>query len=182
MAERDHGGARQPRAGPQAGMGELVHEHEIVGADQRRDDADIGQIAGAEHAGGFGLLQAGEPRLELGEQRMIAGDQPRGAAADPVALQRRDRGRLDGRMLRQVEIIVAGERKQAAAVAQRPDSVQTGGLDERAAQTGALELGRAWRRRIRPANACLAWRFSAAGESAPASGWCRVLMLLRQPK
>ena len=141
MAERHHGGARRAGAGEQAGMGELVHQHEIIGTDQGRDDADIGQIAGAEHAGGFGLLQPREPALERGEQRMIAGDQPRGAAADPVALQRIDPAALMARVLGQVEIIVAGERKQAAAVAQRPNSVQTGGIDQPAAKTGALELG-----------------------------------------
>ncbi len=59
-------------------------------ADQRRNDAGIGEIAGAEHAGGLGALEPGEPRFELGVERMVAGDQPRGAGADAVARERRD--------------------------------------------------------------------------------------------
>ena len=55
--------AREPRAGPQAGMRQLVDQHEVVAADQRRDDADIGEIAGAEHAGRLGLLRAGRAAL-----------------------------------------------------------------------------------------------------------------------
>ena len=87
VAERQHGGARQPRAGPQAGMRQLVDQHQVVAADQRRNDAGIGEIAGAEHAGRLGALEPGEPRFELGEQRMIAGHEPRGAGADAIALR-----------------------------------------------------------------------------------------------
>ena len=86
MPERQHGGARQPRAGPQAGMRQFVDQHEIVAADQRRNDAGIGEIAGAEHAGRLGALEPGEAPFELAEQRMVAGHQPGGAAADAVAL------------------------------------------------------------------------------------------------
>ena len=79
VAEGQHLAARQPRAGPQAGMRQLVEQHQIVAADQARDDAGIGEIAGAEDAAGFGALQPRQPRFEFGEQRMVAGDEPRGA-------------------------------------------------------------------------------------------------------
>ena len=41
----------------------------------------------------------GEARFEFGIERMIAGHQPRGAGARAIALDRRDRGLLDRRML-----------------------------------------------------------------------------------
>ncbi len=71
---------------------------------------------------------------------MIAGDQPRGAGADPVDAQRLDRRLLDGGMVGQVEIVVAAERQQPAAVTQHPDSGHPGGVDERAAQRLAVEF------------------------------------------
>ena len=92
MPERQHGRAREPRAGPQAGMRQLVDQHEVVAADQRRNDAAVGEIARAEHAGRLGAFEAGEAAFELAEQRMIAGHQPRGAAADAMALDRLDGG------------------------------------------------------------------------------------------
>ncbi len=72
-------------------MRQLIRQHQAVAADQHRDDAGIGEIAGAEHAGGLGLFDAGEARLQLGIERVIAGDQARGAGAGAVALDRRDR-------------------------------------------------------------------------------------------
>ncbi len=52
--------------------------------DQHRDDAGVGEIAGAEHAGGLGALPARQPGFEFGVERMVAGHQPRGAGADAV--------------------------------------------------------------------------------------------------
>src|SRR5262249_27436902 len=99
------------------------------------------KIAGAEHAGRVGLLQSRQPRLQLGVERMIAGDQAGGAGAHPVSADRRDGGLLDGLMLRQVEVVVAGERQQPAAAAHHPDAVGAPGRDQRAAQVRALQLG-----------------------------------------
>ena len=129
-------------------MRQLVDQHQVGGADQGRDDARIGQIAGAEDAGGLRALHPGEAALQLREQRMIAGDQSRAAAADAIAGERRDRRLLDGRMVGQVEVVVAAERQQAAPVAERPDAVQAVGLDQHAAQAVALELGEFLRREV----------------------------------
>ena len=76
------------RAGIDAGVRQLVEQHQPAAADQRRDDAGIGEIAGAEHDRCLGLLDAGEARLQLGIERVIAGDQPRGAGARAIALDR----------------------------------------------------------------------------------------------
>ena len=58
VPEGDDLAAAQLRAGPDAGMGEFIHQHEIVGAGQHRNDAAVGEIAGAEHAGGIRAFQA----------------------------------------------------------------------------------------------------------------------------
>ena len=122
-------------------MCQLIDQHEVGCADQGGDDAGVGEIARAEHAGRMRALHAGKAALQLREQRMIAGDEPRAAAADAVAFERRDRRFLDGWMVGEVEIVVAAERQQAAPVANRPDAVKTVRLDQHAAQAVALELG-----------------------------------------
>ena len=60
MAEGEHTPARQLRAGIEAGMRQFVEQHQPVAADQHRDDAGIGEIAGAEDDRVLGLLDAGE--------------------------------------------------------------------------------------------------------------------------
>ena len=147
VSERGHAGACQPGAGPQAGMGELVDQHQILRARERGDDAEIGEVAGTEHAGGLRSLAARQPPLELGEQRMVAGHQPGRTGANAVQAQRRDRRLLDLGMMGQVEVVVAAERDQPAAVAQGVDSGHTGGIGQRPAQTRALELGELGRRK-----------------------------------
>ena len=114
--------AAQLGAGMDAGVRQFVDQDQIVRPDQRRDDAGIGEIAGAEHAGRLGALEPRQPLFQFGIERMIAGDEPRGAGADAVALGRLDRRRDDGGMLAEIEIVVAGERQQAAAVALGPNS------------------------------------------------------------
>ena len=122
VAEGEYRAARKLRAGIEAGVRQFIEQHQPVAADQHRDDAGIGEIAGAEHDRRLGLLDAAEPAFEFGVKRVIAGDQARGAGASAVALERFHRRLLDGRMLAQVEIVVAGKRQQPAAVALDPDA------------------------------------------------------------
>ncbi len=121
-------------------MRQLVDQHEIVAADQRRDDAAVGEIARAEHAGRLGALEPGEAAFELAEQRMVAGHQAGGAAADAVALRRFDGGGLERRVVGQRQVVVAAERQQAPAVAVDPDAVEPLGLGQHAMQAGAVEF------------------------------------------
>ena len=65
VAERHHPAAAKLGPRPQAGMRELVEQHQILAPGKRRQDAGIGEIARAEDAGGLGALEPGEPRLEL---------------------------------------------------------------------------------------------------------------------
>ena len=133
VAKRHDVGPREPRAGPQTGMGQFVDQDEVASADQRGDDAEIGEVAGAEDAGSLRLLESGEPRLQFAEQGMIAGHQAGGAGADTINAQRLDGRLLHGRMMGQIEVIVAAKRQQAAAVAQQPKPRHPGGVDERTA-------------------------------------------------
>ena len=123
-------------------MRQLVDQHQPVAADQHRDDAAVGEIAGAEHQRRLGLLDAGETRFQFGIKRMIAGDQARGTRAGAVNLQRLDGRLLDDRMLAQIEVVVAGKRQQALAAALDPDSVFAQGVGQRAAQVAAFEVGK----------------------------------------
>ena len=91
--------------------------------DQRGNNAGIGEIARAEHAGGLGPFDPRQPASSSRIKRMVAGDQARGAGAGAIALHRRDRRRVHVRMMAEVEIIVAGKRQQPAAVALDPDAV-----------------------------------------------------------
>ena len=97
------------------------------------------EVAGAEHARIFGALHRREAALERGKQRVIAGDEARGARPRPVALDRRDRRRLDRRMARQAEIVVAGEREQPPSAARDERGVLARGVGQRAAQRAALQ-------------------------------------------
>ena len=128
-------------AGENAGVGKLVHRHHVVGARERRDDAGVGQIPGAEHARRFRPFQCRQLRLKHGEQRVVAGHQPRRAGADAVLLRRLDGGGLDGLVLGKVEIVVARKRDQALAPALNLDGAQALGLDEGAQQVPLLEGG-----------------------------------------
>ena len=140
VAERHHLAARQLRAGEQASVRQFIHQHQPVAPDQHRNDAGIGEIAGAEHDRGLCLLDAGEARFQLRVERVVAGDQARGARAGAIFFDCRDGGLLDGRVLGQVEIVVAGKRQQPLAVALDPDAVLAHGLGQRAAQMAALQI------------------------------------------
>ena len=95
--------------------------------------------------------------LQLGVERMIAGDEPRGAGADAVALDRGDGRGLQRRMMAQPEIVVAGERQQPPAVALDPEAVAAVGRHQRAAQVRPLQRRRASAVRNRRARACLTY-------------------------
>ncbi len=88
MAIAVDGGPAQFRAGMHTGMRQFVDQDEIVRANQCRNDPGIGKVAGAEHARGFGCLQSAPAVFQLDIERMIAGDQTRGAGADAISFGR----------------------------------------------------------------------------------------------
>ncbi len=103
-------------------MRQFIDEDQIVGADQSRNDAGIGEVARAEHASRLAALEPRQPRFECRIKRMIAGDEARSAGADAIARRRIERGGDHLGMLAEIEIIVAGEGEQAPAVAFGPDA------------------------------------------------------------
>ena len=121
-----------------AGVGQFVDQDQVAAAGQRRDDADIGEIAGAENAGGFGAFEPRQPAFQFVVERMIAGDQARGAGADAKTLRRLDRRLDDRRMAAKIEIIVARKREQTAAAALGINAVARR-HHRRAAQPRALQ-------------------------------------------
>ena len=109
VAKADDLGAAHPRTRPDTGMRQRIHQYQILVADQRRNDADISEIAGAEDAGGFAAFGLRELVFERAVERMIAGDEPRGAGTGAVITDRGDRRLAHGGMLAEIEVIVAGE-------------------------------------------------------------------------
>src|SRR5207302_1749191 len=85
-------------------------------------------------------LEPRQARFERAIERMVAGDEARGAGAGAMTLDRGDGGRLDQAMLAQIEIIVAREAEQPAPVLLEPDAVARE-LDQPAAQELRIEPG-----------------------------------------
>ncbi len=121
-------------------MGELVDQDEIAAADEGRNDPGVGEIAGTEHARCCGSLEAREPRLQCLVERMVPGDEARGAGPDAV-LGDRVAGRvLERGMVGESEIVVARERYQPPTVAFDDDVVARRG-HQRTAQMLPFEGG-----------------------------------------
>src|SRR5215470_15509236 len=120
-------------------MRKLVDRDEVATADQRRNDPGVGKVPRAEHAGGGGTLELRKPRFELIVERMIAGNEARGAGADSELVDGLA-GRLGKRRMGgQAQIIVTRERDQLSAAAPYHNTVMTRRGDERAAQMPAFE-------------------------------------------
>ena len=139
MAEGMHACARKACPGPQTGVRQFVEQDQVAGSDQGGDDAGIGEIAGAEDAGVFAVLDLSEPLLQRGIERVIAGDQPGGAGADAIMAHRRDCGLDDDRMLAEIEIIVAAERDQLPPATPGTGAAGALGFAEAAAQVLRLQ-------------------------------------------
>jgi len=139
-----NGGAAELGAGMDAGMRKFIEQDQIAGPDQCRNDADIGEIARTEHARRVGSFERRQPALELLIERMIAGHEARRPGAGAIPRRRVRGSRNDGRMLTEVEIIVAGKRQQTLAVAFGPNSVAC--RDDRR----AAKLRRVQRRELYP--------------------------------
>src|SRR5262245_41622482 len=129
-------------------MREFVNEHQVAGADQRRNDPHIGEIARTEDARGLRALEAGEATFQLAKQRVVASDETRGAGADAITLKRLDCCSLDGRAMGEVEVVVAGERQQAAAIAPHPAAILPRALDQIAMEIRAVKLAKFLDRKV----------------------------------
>ncbi len=127
VTEAEGVAAAELGARPQAGMSQLIDQNEVFVAEKRGDHPEIGEIAGAEHAGRLAPLEPGEAVLKLGIERVVAGDQAGGAGAKAVAHQRLVGGGKNRRVADEVEIVVARKREQPASVALDSDALHAGG-------------------------------------------------------
>ncbi len=60
----------------QAAMAMLVHDDQILGADECGNHADVGQVAAAEHHSVFAALEIREALLQRCVERMVTRDVP----------------------------------------------------------------------------------------------------------
>jgi hypothetical protein len=97
-AKRHQTCAGEPRALGEAGMHAAVADDAVLGAEQRREDADVGVIARAVQDDIGHLEEAAQPVLELLVDRQRAAHDPLRRQPDPVLLQRLDRGLLELRI------------------------------------------------------------------------------------
>ncbi len=112
-------GARQAHGVDQRGVVEAVGEQRVARPDQRRDDAQIGHVAGGEVERARQADKPGEPLLQRVMRRLVTADEVRRAGADTV-VRRGGLHRGDQiRMRRQPEVVVAAKAQQRAAVDHR---------------------------------------------------------------
>ena len=124
VAKGQHPRARQFRAAQKAGMDQLVQQHEVIGAREGGDDACVCQIARAENAGSLRPLEGGEAALQRPQQGMLARDEPGGAGARPMLIQRPMGGGQHARIMGEAQIVVAGKADELAPRAQHMDPVE----------------------------------------------------------
>ena len=121
-------------------MRQLIDQHQPVVADEHGNNSAIGEIAGPEHHRSFGAFETRQASFQFRIKRVIAGDEPRRPGADAVSLDRVGRRPFERRMLRQVQIIEAGERQQSLAAALDIDAVLAHGLADRPVQAAPFDL------------------------------------------
>ena len=101
--------AAEPRAVDDARVVQLVGNDEVFLGEDGGDGAGVRGEAALKHDSRFGLLELGEPPLELHVNRHRAGDCAHRARADAELLERRQRLLFEPRMRRQPEVVVRRE-------------------------------------------------------------------------
>ncbi len=143
VREAHHRRAGEPGAVPRTGVRKPVRQDQVVFADERRDHAEIRQIAAAEDQGSLGPFELGELLFEHGIRRVAAGHESRAASPGAVALERFARRRDHSRMVRQPEVVVATERDILLAITAHARAAKSLGFLHRPGQRlprGQLEL------------------------------------------
>ena len=120
-------------------MAVLIHDDEVGLAREQRNDADVRQVAAAEDDGVLCVLESCQARFKVCVERMIAGDQPRGVGPRTVTPCRLEACLNDLGMVRQAEVVIAGERDEFASLAPNAAAVDFLGACERPFEFAALE-------------------------------------------
>jgi hypothetical protein len=89
------------------GVRQFVDQDQSIAPDQHRNNAGVGEVAGAKGTGSFGSLDARETGFKLDVERVIAGHQPGRAGSGAIFLDSGDGCAFYLRMLGEVEVVVA---------------------------------------------------------------------------
>jgi hypothetical protein len=114
----EHVGAREPAAVDDRGVVELIGEHDVAGASERRGHADVGEVARAEQQRRLAALERGEALLEAAMDRHRARDQARRACADAPPHRRVGGRRAHTGMIGQAEVVIRAQQQYRLAVEQ----------------------------------------------------------------
>jgi hypothetical protein len=131
--------AGELRAVEQAGVIELVLHAQFTAFKQRLHHAEVGHVAGGEKQRALASRPFGQRFFQRGMFATMAADQMRRPLPTPLASAACFNAATSLRMLRQTQIVVAAERKQAASVAFEPRTV---GLRRSCAGVVAIEPAR----------------------------------------
>jgi hypothetical protein len=93
----------------------LVGEHDVVPADGRREQAEVGGVAGAEQERRLRAAERGQTLFELAERIAPSGEQAGAAGPDAEARDRFAGARDEVRVRGEAEVVVGGKVDQAAA-------------------------------------------------------------------
>ena len=107
---------RQPHAVDDRGVVELVADHGVLGVEQRLEHPAVGVEARREQDRVVGAEPVGDLVLDRAVLLVRAADEPDARHAEPVAVERRVRGRHDIRMRREAEVVVRAQVQVLAAV------------------------------------------------------------------
>lgn len=94
-------------------MVEAVHQNEIAGLRERREQREVGHVAGREDEGGFGAFERRDAGFDAQMKFVRAPDQARRARADPPPLRGSLHGFDEARMIAQAEVIIGSEIDEA---------------------------------------------------------------------
>jgi len=108
--------AGESTAVDEARMVERVAEDDVAWTDERLNGADVGGVAGREERGRRSPEEVGKCVLGLPVGIHSAGDQTRCGCADPIDTQGALRGRRDGRMAGEAQIVVRTEAEDRLSV------------------------------------------------------------------
>ena len=132
--------ARQPAAVDDRGVVELVGEDDLAAPRERRHDAEVRQVAGAEQQRALRPLERREPLLEPPVQRHVARHEPRRPRARAPAHRRVRRRLAHARVVGEAEVVVRAEQQDGLAVEDHARPLRTAHHAHAAIQAERFEL------------------------------------------
>ena len=125
MAKDARFGAAQPAGIDDARVIERVAHHHVLGTGQRRDQAQIGHVAGAEQQRALGARERREFALERLVDVEVSVDQPGPAGRAPVLARGRARRGYDAFVPGQIQVVGPPQPQGRLAVHPQPGTLTT---------------------------------------------------------